>query len=238
MIKKFEIFNENKKQKDSLFFNLGDCPASLKVEYKNKEYKILAIADGEKRIYKKGSNISNDIEYYYSSDEELNKDIQDDEIEIENNNWFYLLITSENNKYMTEEIIHSLDELEYFSDEDVIELIEKNVFKNFILKLTKKELVILEELKCYDTKFECAKDDVGTDFLEDYYSDWDNLKQLFEDWALDGTDYYFKYKGLHFICRTEETEYEDIKDEEVINLINKLNIKNSKEFNDIKNKLV
>lgn len=50
MIKKFEIFNENKKQKDSLFFNLGDCPASLKVEYKNKEYEVLAIADGEKNL--------------------------------------------------------------------------------------------------------------------------------------------------------------------------------------------
>lgn len=238
MIKKFEIFNENKKQKDSLFFNLGDCPASLKIDYKNKEYEILAIVDGEKRIYKKGSNISNDIEYYYSSDEELNKDIQAEEIEIENNNWFYLLITSENKKYMTEEIIHSLDELEYFSDEDVIELIEKNVFKNFILKLTEKELVILEELKCYDTKFECAKDEIGTDFLEDYYSNWDNLKQLFEDWALDGTDYYFKYQGLHFICRTEEMEYGNIENKDIISLIDKLNVKNAKKFNNIKEKLL
>ena len=139
---------------------------------------------------------------------------------------------------MTEEIIHSLDELEYFSDEDVIELIEKNVFKNFILKLTEKELVILEELKCYDTKFECAKDEIGTDFLEDYYSNWDNLKQLFEDWALDGTDYYFKYQGLHFICRTEEMEYGNIENKDIISLIDKLNVKNAKKFNNIKEKLL
>lgn len=238
MIKKFEIFNENKKQKDSLFFNLGDCPASLKVEYKNKEYKILAIADGEKRIYKKGSNISNDIEYYYSSDEELKKDIQEDKIEIENNNWFYILIVSENKKYMTDEIIHSLDDLEYFSDEDVIELIEKSVFKNSILKLTEKELAILEELKCYDSKFECAKNDVGTDFLEDYYSDWDNLKKLFEDWALDEADYYFQYQGLHFICRLEEVEYNDIENKDIINLISKLNIKNAKEFEKVKKNIL
>lgn len=104
------------------------------------------------------------------------------------------------------------------------------------INLTKKELTILEELKCYDTKFECAKDDVGTDFLKEYYSDWENLKRLFEDWALDGVeDYYFVYKGLHFICRIENI-YENIQKKDIIALIDKLNFKNAKDFNKIKRK--
>lgn len=40
------------------------------------------------------------------------------------------------------------------------------------LKLNDKELSMLRELKCYTSKFECAKNDVGTDFLQDYYNNW------------------------------------------------------------------
>lgn len=134
-------------------------------------------------------------------------------------------------------------EEDYRTEEDKKKIEKENDIQ---IRLTQKELSILEELECYDTKFEAAKNDVGTDFLSDYYNDWDNLKILFEDWAFRGTDYYFQYKGLHFICRIENIynysvyhiEDEEIESKDVINLIQKLNIKTTKEFNNIKNKLL
>lgn len=95
----------------------------------------------------------------------------------------------------------------------------------------------MKELKCYTSKFECAKDDVGSDFLQDYYSHWNNLKQLFEDWALDNADYYFKYNGLHFICRMENIEC-DVSRDDVYNLFEKVNIKSVEDFCNIKDKLL
>lgn len=105
------------------------------------------------------------------------------------------------------------------------------------LKLNNKELSILKELKCYTSKFECAKNDVGTDFLQDYYNNWENLKLLFEDWALDNADYYFEHNGLHFICRMENIEFETCRDD-VFNLLEKVSIKNIYDFYNIKNRIL
>lgn len=105
------------------------------------------------------------------------------------------------------------------------------------LKLNNKELSILKELKCYTSKFECAKSDVGTDFLQDYYNNWENLKLLFEDWALDDADYYFEYNGLRFICRMENIKFEICRDD-VYSLFEKVNIKNVEDFCNIKDKLL
>lgn len=128
MIKEFERNLENVNQNDSLFFYLGDCPAKLKINYKGENFKILAVVDGDKRVYKNDERIDLDIADLYNSDEELNKDIEKDILEIENNNWFSLIIIDKDEKeYETEEIIYSLKELKELTDEEIKDLIEKNV---------------------------------------------------------------------------------------------------------------
>ena len=128
MIRKYERNSKNVNQNDSLFFYLGDCPATLKINYKGENFEIIAVVDGDKRVYKNDERVDLDIADLYNSDEELNKDIEKDILEIENNNWFSLIIIDKDGKeYETEEIIYSLKELEELTDEEIQDLIEKNV---------------------------------------------------------------------------------------------------------------
>lgn len=118
----------NPNQNNSLFFFQGDVPATLDVMLVNGErYEFLARVEGEKKIYKGKDRVDLDLATMYSNDEELNNDIQNDILEIENNNWFGIFIIHNNEEYSTEDIIYSLEELNDYSDQDLLDLIKENV---------------------------------------------------------------------------------------------------------------
>lgn len=119
---------ENKKQNDVFFFSAGDCGATLEVEYKEKKYEILAIANGEKELYDKDGEIFyDDLKYIYNSDKELNKIFEKEILKIGKSNWFYILIICDGKEYKSEDYIYSLNELEELNDEEIIELIEETI---------------------------------------------------------------------------------------------------------------
>lgn len=120
--------DSNPNQNDSLFFFQGDVPATLNVVLVNEErYEFLARVEGEKKIYKGKDRVDLDLSTMYSNDEELNNDIQNDILEIENNNWFGIFIIHNNEEYSTEDIIYSLEELNEYTDQDLLDLIKENI---------------------------------------------------------------------------------------------------------------
>lgn len=122
------VQDSNPNQNDSLFFFQGDVPATLNVVLVNEErYEFLARVEGEKKIYKGKDRVDLDLSTMYSNDEELNNDIQNDILEIENNNWFGIFIIHNNEEYSTEDIIYSLEELNDYTDQDLLDLIKENV---------------------------------------------------------------------------------------------------------------
>ena len=122
------VSDSNPNQNDSLFFFQGDVPAVLEVVLVNGErYEFLARVEGEKRIYKGKDRVDLDLVTMYSNDEELNIDIQNDILEIENNNWFAIFIVHNNEEYSTEDIVYSLEELNGYTDQDLLDLIKENV---------------------------------------------------------------------------------------------------------------
>ena len=122
------VQDSNPNQNDSLFFFQGDIPVVLEVVLVNGErYEFLARVEGEKKIYKGKDRVDLDLATMYSNDEELNNDIQNDILEIENNNWFGIFIIYNSEEYSTEDIIYSLEELNEYTDQDLLDLIKENV---------------------------------------------------------------------------------------------------------------
>lgn len=119
---------KNENQNDVFFFLEGETAATMEIQYENKTYEILVIADGEKVLYNnKDEKINDDLKCIYKSDKKLNEALADEKLIIVNSNWFYLLIKHNGKTYKSEDYIYSLKELEEFSDLDIIELIEETI---------------------------------------------------------------------------------------------------------------
>lgn len=129
-MKKFitRVNEENKKQNDSLFFNEGDTPMTIKVELDNGEkYELLVIVRGEKELYKDGKRIDADIRAYYENDEMLQKDMDNGVLELEHINWFELIIYHNGEPHYLDYIFYTLTAFENYTDEEILNFIIKGM---------------------------------------------------------------------------------------------------------------
>lgn len=116
--------NDNKK--DSMFYFASDCCGEIKIKYKDTDYTLFAVVHGEKRVYDSdGQRIDTDLNDLYKSDEDLKNAIVNEDIEVENNNWYNIEIYGNNTVYYTDVIFNSIEEFECMEETEVIELLDK-----------------------------------------------------------------------------------------------------------------
>lgn len=125
IIEKIITRNLNNNQNSSYFFLKDECGMEMKIKTNKGIFSIYLIATNDVRAYLKGNRVkTSDIRYLYQDDESLYRNI-----EINEKNFFKIIVEFNEKEYQIEGEILNLREIEEYSEKDIIEILKDIYFK-------------------------------------------------------------------------------------------------------------